>query len=77
MGYDMTGFIITDKRAFAKDLAQFYAQNGVLLAGLCDDLFDRTGELLGFVRTEAIELDKRLREDKERSEYLRLKQKYG
>src|SRR5262249_42467386 len=42
-----------EDRALAKALAPFYLRNDVAVAKACDELLDRSGRLLGYVREAA------------------------
>jgi hypothetical protein len=44
------------RRNFAKFLAPMYVEDHRRIANLCDDELDQTGNLLGYVRDEAMKL---------------------
>jgi len=45
-----------NKRELAKELAPIYKDHYVAVARVCDEVLDRSGALLGYVRSEAYKL---------------------
>ena len=41
------------RRNLAKKLVPYYKKDPVLIASLCDEVLDRSGNMLGWLRTES------------------------
>ena len=45
------------RRSFAEYIAPQYVENRTLVANLCDEVLDRSGALLGYVREAAMRIN--------------------